>query len=321
MLFHFPQPGQLFMRFAFGAGMGMARHQAVLVMHNMPLPVMFHMDVRILFRVQPDFFPTHRVFHGKLVETPSAVVAGCGHAFEHRAAFIFRQFIRRHGTRVVQAAGDNRTIRVPFQKGNYDLMPDTGQSQCAEPGPGPAMRHAKPAACMFVPCAFTIPEELHLDPPVLIRVNLFAFRARDKGVLLAHDPVFGMGCFGHETGCLRNGRHPGHITHAPIRGLTAQNLRLLAMMRDADDPPSRVHVLPLMTVQRKHKARHKTGNIRFRLKQPLHRKLPQKLQLRVTLPFGHGLMKMRVAVDVIAHARSHGSLLKIRLCCGSFEKR
>ena len=102
MLFHFPQPGQLFMRFAFGAGMGMARHQAVLVMHNMPLPVMFHMDVRILFRVQPDFFPTHRVFHGKLVETPSAVVAGCGHAFEHRAAFIFRQFIRRHGTRVVQ---------------------------------------------------------------------------------------------------------------------------------------------------------------------------------------------------------------------------
>ena len=310
---------QGFVGFAFGEDVHMAIHGAVSVAQNVFLPVVFDVDVHILFGVKVDFLFARPVFDAEFVEAARPLAAGSGHAPEHGPGLVFRQFIRRHGSRVVETPGDDRAIRIAFQKGDNDLLPDAGDRHASVFQTRPALGRAYPAACVPVPLSLAIPEELNLHPAVFVRIYFLAGGTGDKGGLIAHDPVFGVGRLGDEAGRLRDGRRPRRIGHAPIRGFAAEGLRLFPPAEDADHPPSGVDFLAIMPVQREGETGQKAGNVGFQLNGGLHGDLAQKLEPGIAVSLVPHIMEVGIAVDVMPHARSCWSLFGIRLGLGTFK--
>ena len=243
----------------FGAGMAIGR--LVAVAQDMFFPVVFDMDVHVPFRMQKDFFLSGQIFDAQLVKAARPVAAGGRHASEDGARLVLRQLIRGQVAPVIDPARDDGSVRIAFQKGDDDFMPDARQGHCAEFRSGPALRNPYPAAGVFVPLSFSIPEKLHLYPPVGVRVDLLVGGAGDNGGLNSRDSVSGMRNFRHIADSIGDGRHGGGIAHSPIRGLMFQHLRLFALMGDAGYPPARVELRAFMSEKGKGEARQKTGNV------------------------------------------------------------
>src|SRR5690554_975224 len=121
-----------------------------------------------------------------------AVTAGAAQALEQAAGLVCRQLVGHRVGTVVQAAGDQRLIRVAFQKTDQHFHADARDGDAAPVVAGPAAGHPQPAAGVGVGLAFAVPVELDLDPALFVTVDFFAGRAGDHGGLLAQHPGLGV---------------------------------------------------------------------------------------------------------------------------------
>ena len=106
-------------------------------------------------------------------------------AFDGRQRLQLGQFVRRQMHAVVEAAGDQRLIRVALQKGNQHFHAHARQVDRAEALARPVRCNPHPAAGFVVELAFAVPVELDFDPAVFVAVDLFASRASDDRTLAA----------------------------------------------------------------------------------------------------------------------------------------
>ena len=312
---------QNFVRFTLRVQQGGSGHGAVAVAQDMLLPVVPDVEIRILLRLDKDFFLALPVFHPEFVEAAGPVFARSGETPEHGAGFVFRQFIGRHGSRVVNPPGDDGAIRVAFQKGNYDLLPDAGDRHAAVLGAGPPLRHADPAGRRLVLPVPAIPEKTNLHPAVFVGVDFFPRRPRDDGCLPVRDAGPGVVLLRHEAGCRRNGLVGGPVRQAAIGSLVLQRLRLFAAMKAGGDPPLVIDLAARVAVDGKREAGQEAGHIRAALDPACEDALALELDIGVTPPRVAQPVQMGVAVVFQQHGRRGGRAGHIRLIRADGEIR
>src|SRR5262249_40462812 len=106
-------------------------------------------------------------------------------AAQHRAGW---EAERRQLLCVVDAAGDDRLIRITLEEGDDDFLRDARRRDRAPALAGPGMRDANPARAVLVLLAAAIPVELHLHAAVLVGVDLVTRRADDdRGLRTLHE--------------------------------------------------------------------------------------------------------------------------------------
>ena len=89
-------------------------------------------------------------------------------------ALVGGQLVGGHVVGAVDAPGDDRAIRIPLQEVDDDLLPDAWKKDAAPLLSGPAIVDTYPAGTILVRFPLLVPMELHFDPAILIRPNLFA---------------------------------------------------------------------------------------------------------------------------------------------------
>src|SRR5439155_3845701 len=95
------------------------------------------------------------------------------------------QGVGRHLVGVIDAADDDRLVRVAFLESDDDLLAD---ARDVDPPPllaGPERADADPAGAGGVLLPLAVPEELYLHAAVLVGEDLFACRPHDHGRLRA----------------------------------------------------------------------------------------------------------------------------------------
>jgi len=93
---------------------------------------------------------------------------------------------------VVQATADQWLVGVAFEKVHQHFHADARDGDGAVAVAGPAGGDPQPAAGLVVTLAFAVPMELHLDPAVLVGVDLFSGRAGNHRGLAAQRPRLGV---------------------------------------------------------------------------------------------------------------------------------
>ena len=147
--------------------------------------ILFNPDVLIAFGVQKNLFLALFVLEPEFVEPATALAR---QALEGGHGFVIGQGVGWHVDAVVNPAGNNRLIRIAFQKIHDHFMADTGQVQRAPLLPGPALRYPNPAGTVRVGFAIAIPVKLTFHPAVLIGINLLALGTDDNsGLRSLHD--------------------------------------------------------------------------------------------------------------------------------------
>src|SRR5262249_38488358 len=155
------------------------RDRAV-VLHVVGL-VVLHRGTHIVLAVDRDLFLTGGVVGGDLVVAGALVCFGLDAADDRGA----RQGVRRHVVAVVDPPDDDRLVGVALQEVDDHLPADARDRDRAPILAGPRLRDAHPAARVLVALAVAVPVELHLDPPVLVGVDLVGGRPDDDGGLWA----------------------------------------------------------------------------------------------------------------------------------------
>src|SRR5690554_2050264 len=145
--------------------------------------------VPVALGVDEDLLLASLVLDAQFVE---AVAAGAAQALEQAAGLVCRQLTGHRVGAVVQAATDQRLVRVAFQKTDQHFHADARDGDAAPVVAGPAAGHPQPAAGVGVGLAFAVPVELDLDPALFVTVDFFAGRAGDHGGLLAQHAGFGV---------------------------------------------------------------------------------------------------------------------------------
>ena len=90
-----------------------------------------------------------------------------------------RQLERRAGVRVVQATDHHGLVDVAAEEGDEHLHADSRHELRAPPRAGPGLHHPDPARALFVEAALAVPEELDLDSPEVVGVDLLLLGADD----------------------------------------------------------------------------------------------------------------------------------------------
>ena len=145
--------------------------------------------VPVALGVEGDLFFTGPVFDAQFVE---ALAAGAAEGFKDASCFVFRQGIRDRVSLVVQAAGDERLIRVAFKEADQHFHTDPGNGDAAVAVAGPVAGYAQPTAGLVVGLTVAVPVELDFDAAVFVAVDFFVVRAGDDGGLGALDGLFGV---------------------------------------------------------------------------------------------------------------------------------
>src|SRR5690554_2805552 len=158
----------------------MADAEALVVL-DVLIPVALGVDENLLL--------ARLVLDAQFVE---AVAAGAAQALEQAAGLVFRQLTGHRVSAVVQAATDQRLVRVAFEEADQHLHADTRDGDAAPVVAGPAAGHPQPAAGVGVGLALAVPVELDLDAALFVAVDFFAGRAGDHGGLLTQHPGFGV---------------------------------------------------------------------------------------------------------------------------------
>ena len=105
-----------------------------------------------------------------------------------RLRHVGRQIVGRHLLGVVDAAGDDRLVRIAFEEIDDHLLADARDRDHAPALARPRMRDADPARAVLVLLAVAVPVELHLHAAVLVGVDLVAARAdHDRGLRPLHE--------------------------------------------------------------------------------------------------------------------------------------
>src|SRR5690554_7303076 len=152
-----------------------------LVVLDVLIPVALGVDENLLL--------ARLVLDAQFVE---AVAAGAAQALEQAAGLVFRQLTGHRVSAVVQAATDQRLVRVAFEEADQHLHADTRDGDAAPVVAGPAAGHPQPAAGVGVGLALAVPVELDLDAALFVAVDFFAGGAGDHRSLLAQRAGFGM---------------------------------------------------------------------------------------------------------------------------------
>ena len=101
-----------------------------------------------------------------------------------------RQVVGRLVDPVVDAAGDQRLVRVALQEVDHHFHADPRDEHRAVAVAGPGLGHAHPARAVVVVLALAVPVELDLDPAMLVDVQLLAGGAGDQcGLRPAHQSL------------------------------------------------------------------------------------------------------------------------------------
>src|SRR5262249_46941431 len=104
--------------------------------------VVLHFLLLVVLRVDVDQFCALGVVERNLVVSTTALGAVRFDTADDRTA---RHTERRHLLSVINAAGDDRLIRVAFQEINDDFLADSWNRDSAPALPGPWVRDADPA--------------------------------------------------------------------------------------------------------------------------------------------------------------------------------
>src|SRR5690554_2657601 len=145
--------------------------------------------IPVALGVDEDLLLASLVLDAQFVE---AVAAGAAQALEQAAGLVLGQLVGHRVGAVVQAATDQRLVRVAFQKTDQYLHADARDGDAAPVVAGPAAGHPQPAAGVGVGLTFAVPVELDLDPALNVAVDFFAGGAGDHRGLLAQHPGLGM---------------------------------------------------------------------------------------------------------------------------------
>src|SRR5690606_27380214 len=145
--------------------------------------------IPVALGVDEDLLLASLVLDAQFVE---AVAAGAAQALEQAAGLVCRQLVGHRVGAVVQAATDQRLVRVAFQKTDQYFHADARDGDAAPVVAGPAAGHPQPAAGVGIGLAFAVPVELDLDPALVVGVVVCAGRAGDHRGLVAGLPGLGM---------------------------------------------------------------------------------------------------------------------------------
>src|SRR5205823_2914301 len=122
------------------------------------------------------------VLKAQLVEVVRATALGAAR-LDDALRLVGRQFVRRHLLGVVDAAGNQGPVRITFKEIDDDLLADTWVEHDAPILAGPVFGDADPTGAVLVLLALAVPEELDLDPAILVGIDFLAFRSDDHGCL------------------------------------------------------------------------------------------------------------------------------------------
>src|SRR5690606_31099066 len=134
--------------------------------------------IPVALGVDEDLFFTGPVLDAQFVE---AVAAGAAQALEDGSGLVRGQLTGHRVGAVVQAATDQRLVRVAFEEAELMLVADSLAGDAAPVVAGPAAGHPRPAAGVGVRLAFAAPLDLELDTALCVTVNFFAGGAGDYG--------------------------------------------------------------------------------------------------------------------------------------------
>ena len=99
-----------------------------------------------------------------------------------------RQRIGRAIDGMVATPCDDGLIRIPLEKADDDLMADARNGNTAIMATRPPLGHSNPAGAVLVTAPQSIPRKLHLDPAMLVAINLFSLGANDTSYLWTIHP-------------------------------------------------------------------------------------------------------------------------------------
>src|SRR5690606_23823052 len=145
-------------------------------------PVVLDHDLLVLLRMDVQQLLALLVLHADLVEVVRAAALAAAR-LDPALRLVRRQLVRWDLLRVVDAARDDRAVRVALQEVDDDLLPDARDVDHAPPLARPRARHPYPARALLVLLAVPVPVEVELDPPVLVRPDLLARLPHDHGGL------------------------------------------------------------------------------------------------------------------------------------------
>ncbi len=133
--------------------------------------VLLDVDLPILLRLDVEQFRSLRVLHPDLVEVvrPASLTAA---ALDPAVRDVGRHRVGRHVRGVVDAAGDDRLVRIPFQEVDDHLLPDARVEHDPPLLARPSLRHTHPAGAVLVVLAVAVPVKLDLHAAVLVGVDL-----------------------------------------------------------------------------------------------------------------------------------------------------
>ena len=133
----------------------------------------------------------------------------------HADRLLLGQLERRREHRVVDAANDQRLVRIPVQVGHHHLVPTARQHDEAIAVAGPAVRHAHPPRGRARVLVAPIPVELDEHAAVLVHVDLVAVGRHHERRLRAADPRL---CPPHRPEAVRE-VHQLELVRAALVGL------------------------------------------------------------------------------------------------------
>ncbi len=149
-----------------------------------------------------DLLRAFLVLEPELVGVGSAA-ALAGARENARLRHVRRQRVGRHLLGVVDPAGDDRLVRIAFEKIDDHFLADARDGDHAPVLARPGLRHPHPAGAVLVLLAVAVPVELDFHPAVLVGVDFVARRADDHGGLRTLDeglwrnpggPILPAGC-------------------------------------------------------------------------------------------------------------------------------
>src|SRR5208282_2694255 len=151
--------------------------------------VVIDRGVLVVLAVDPDQLLAGRVVEDHLVVAAPLVRLRLGAADD----FLVRQAVGGHLLGIVDAARDQGAVGISFEEIDDDLLAHPGYDHSAEPLASHLLGDPDPAGALVVLLALAIPEELNLDPAILVDVDLLTRRAGHDGGLNALDHRLGCG--------------------------------------------------------------------------------------------------------------------------------
>ncbi len=136
--------------------------------------IVFRADILVVLGVDKELLLAFLILKADLIK--ATTVRGT-HGLEGALCFFIRQCVWRHVVAVIHLAGDERSIRITFNKIDNHFMANAGQKHGSPAVSGHGLADPDPAGAVFISFSLTIPVKLNLYTSVFIGIDLFPGRA------------------------------------------------------------------------------------------------------------------------------------------------